>query len=97
MGIEYSARIIVGLTHEELEDFLVGVEDPYDVGLYMVSPYFDADYCDCLFGVIVQSCNDYSYVEVDTNKLMLNIDEAHQKFKEITGKSGQLYLSTYGS
>jgi len=97
MGVEYSARIIVGLPQGELEEFLECVEDPYDVGLYMVSPYFDADYCDCLFGVIVQSCGDYGYVELNTNTLMHNTSEAWRKFKEITGKDGRLYLSTYGS
>ncbi len=97
MGVEYSARIVVGLPHEELEEFLQDMEDPYDLGLYIVSPYYDADYCDCLFGVLVQSCNDYSYVQLNTNKLMLDTDEAQRKFKEITGKEGRLYLSTYGS
>ena len=97
MGIEYSARIIVGLPHEELEDFLEGMEDPYDLGLYVVSPYFDADYCDCLFGVVVQTCDDFSYVELNTKQLMLSTDQAHLMFKEITGKDGRLYLSTYGS
>lgn len=98
MGVEYSARIVVGLPHDELEDFLEGTEDPYGLGLDMVSPYFDADYAECLFGVIVQSCNDYScYVELDINLLMHNIYEAQRKFKEITGREGCLYLSTYGS
>ena len=97
MGIEYSARIIVGLPHEDLEEFLQDVEDPYDVGLYMVSPYFDADYCDCLFGVLVQKCYDYSYSEVDESKWSENVAAAHKKFTELTGKVGKLYLSTYGS
>ena len=97
MGIEYSARIIVGLPHEDLEEFLQDVEDPYDVGLYMVSPYFDADYCDCLFGVLVERCGDYSYTEIDLSMWDQAVANCHKKFTEITGKVGKLYLSTYGS
>ena len=97
MGIEYSARIVVGLPHEDLEEFLQGVEDPYDVGLYTVSPYFDADYADCLFGVLVESCGDYSYTEIDTSLWEQAVINSQKKFAEITGKVGKLYLSTYGS
>lgn len=97
MGIEYSARIVVGLPHEELEEFLKDVEDPYEVGLYMVSPYFDADYCDCLFGMLVETCYDYSYTEIDTVNWENNVEDAHKKFTKVTGKVGRLYLSTYGS
>lgn len=101
MGIEYSARIVVGLPKDELDDYFEGVEDVYqsieDSGLYVVSPYYDADYDDCLFGVLVQSCYDYSYSEIDESKWSESIAAAHKKFTEVTGKVGKLYLSTYGS
>jgi len=97
MGVEYSARIIVGLPHEELEEFLQDVEDPYDMGLYVCSPYYDADYHDSLFGIIVEYCDDYSYTKIDEHSWEEKVSEAHKRFKEITGKMGTLYLSTYGS
>lgn len=97
MGVEYSARIIVGLPHEELEEFLEGVDDPYDLGLYVCSPYYDAEYEECLFGVIVQRCEDFSYSRIDEKSWVEKVAEAHKKFTEKTGKEGTLYLSTYGS
>jgi len=101
MGIEYSARIIVGLSYDELGEYFDGVEDVYehveDSGLYVVSPYFDADYRDCLFGVLMQKCYDYSYSEIDESKWSDDVVAAHKKFTEVTGKIGKLYLSTYGS
>lgn len=100
MGIEYSARIVVGLPKDELDDYFEGIEDVYqhveDSGLYVVSPYYDADYDDCLFGVLVQSCYDYSYSEIDESKWSENVAAAHKWFTERTGKVGKLYLSTYG-
>lgn len=97
MGVEYSARIIVGLPHDELEEFLEGVEYPYDVGLYVCSPYYDADYHDSLFGVLVEHCDDFSYTQINEHTWEEQVSTAHKKFKEITGKVGVLYLSTYGS
>ena len=101
MGIEYSARIVVGLPKDELDDYFEGVENVYqhveDSGLYVVSPYYDADYDDCLFGVLVQRCYDYSYSEIDETMWSESIASAHKKFTEVTGKVGKLYLSTYGS
>lgn len=97
MGVEYSARIIVGLPHEELEEFLQDVEDPYDVGLYVCSPYFDADYQASLFGVLVQNCNDFDYTQIDEFSWSERVHNAHEEFTKLTGKKGILYLSTYGS
>lgn len=101
MGIEYSARIVVGLPKDELDDYFEGIEDVCqhveDSGLYVVSPYYDADYDDCLFGVLVQSCYDYSYSEIDESEWSENVAAAHEKFTEVTGKVGKLYLSSYGS
>ena len=97
MGIEYSARVIVGLPHEELEEFLEGVEDPYECGLYVCHPYYDAEYEECLFGVIVQNCEDFSYSQIDEFSWTEKVHNAHEKFTKLTGKKGILYLSTYGS
>lgn len=97
MGAEYSTRIIVGLPHEELEEFLQDVEDPYDVGLYICSPYYDACYGDSLFGVLVEHCDDFSYIEIDEFSWSEKVTKAHQEFTKVTGKKGVLFLSTYGS
>lgn len=101
MGVSYSARIIVGLPKEELDDYFEGNEDNIyqhveDSGLYVVRPYYDADYDDCLFGVLVRISCDYSYSEIDESEWSVNVASAHKKFTEVTGKVGKLYLSTYG-
>ncbi len=97
MGVEYSARIIVGLPHEELEEFLQDVEDPYDVGLYVCSPYYDASYSDSLFGVLVEHCDDFSYTQINEQTWQEKVSKAHDQFYKLTGERGILYLSTYGS
>jgi len=97
MGVEYSARIIVGLPHEDLEEFLEGVEDPYDVGLYTCSPYYDASYSDSLFGVVVEHCDDFGYSRINEQDWLKKVSEAHDQFYKLTGQRGILYLSTYGS
>ena len=99
MGVEYAARLVVGLPHGELVEYFESLEDEYDweKNLECVSPYFDADWSDSLFAVVVESCPDYWRSEVDEDSLQSKINVAHQVFKDVTGKSGRLYLSTYGS
>lgn len=96
MGIEYSARIIVGLPHGELEEFLEGIEDPYDAGLYICSPYYDASYEDSLFGVVVETCDDFGYTQINEHTWQEKVSKAHDQFYKLTGERGILYLSTYG-
>ena len=97
MGVEYSARILVGLPHEDLEEFLKDVDDPYDVGLYVCSPYYDASYGASLFGILVSHCDDFGYTEIDEFSWSEKVTKAHQQFAKITSKKGVLFLSTYGS
>lgn len=97
MGIEYSARILVGLPYEDVQEIIDSVEDPYESGLEVIHPFFDADYQDCLFGVLVKSCGDFSYSQIDEFTWTEKVHKAHEEFTKKTGKKGILYLSTYGS
>lgn len=97
MGVEYSARILVGLPYGDVQDLVDSVKDPYDCGLEVVHPYFDADYEDCLFGVLVKNCGDFSYSQIDEFTWTEKVHKAHEEFTKKTGKKGILYLSTYGS
>lgn len=99
MGVDYSARILVGLPYDELEEYFESLEDEYgwEGELSCVSPYYDASWGSSLFGVEVKWCNDYHYSEIDELTLLPTIKSAHEMFEKITGKKGKLYLSTYGS
>lgn len=98
MSVEYSARLVVGLPYGELKEWFNFLDDfwDYEEHLDQVSPYFDADKEDCLYGVVVKKCNDYSYSEVDEKSFPNDVQRAHKKFKDVTGKEGKLYLSAYG-
>ena len=107
MGIYTSAKIVVGYTCEEAQEiydkYLDGLTPDDCVSdfsdwkenndLDSISPYYDADYDNCLFGTTILSSGDYSYG-------LLDIDE--QKIKDITkemteqfGIEPKVYLTPY--
>lgn len=95
MGMEYSARLLVGLAVEDFpEDFFTDdvAGDCDEKGLMYASPYFDASPIEWVVGVKVAKSGDFdwNYVDVDQHKI------AHVKFTEITGLTGKLILSTHG-
>jgi hypothetical protein len=91
MGVEYKAKLLVGLPYEKLEEFLDG-KDPEDFGLDYASPYYDSDPSEWIVGVEVASTEDFSWCEVDVHEHK----KAFEKFKEITGLVGELILSPHG-
>lgn len=94
MGVEYSAKLVVGLPSQEMED---QYEDGYydqDGELEHVPSYYDGD--SGVVGIVVQDSGDYDYCEVDLDKLKGVVEWAVTKFNHITGKQGKLYLCTHG-
>lgn len=93
MGMECSAKLIVGLPVDEFEEFFGDdiAGDCEEKGLTYASPYYDAPSHRWVIGVQVARSGDYdwNYVDVDKHK------EAHVKFTEITGLTGKLILSTH--
>lgn len=98
MGIQHEAVIGVGLPAKELcsdhDEFEEKYGDQCDV-LELVPPWYDADYRYCQAGVIVYQIEDGS-LDIDLVYLEDGIKVAMDEFKEITGQSGKLFLSTYG-
>lgn len=94
MGIEYSAKLIVGLPYEEFSEFFGDdvAGDCYEKGLTYASPYYDASVDHWVIGVEVAQTDDFEwgYVDVDKHK------KAHSSFTEITGLNGKLILSPHG-
>lgn len=91
MGIAYKAKLLVGLTYEELKHFMDdGYPDDFD--LEYASPYYDAPRDEWVVGVKVGSTSDYDFSYVDEDK----ITEAFDKFMDITGLTGSLILSPHG-
>lgn len=94
MGIEYSAKLIVGLPYDEFEEFFSDdvAGDCYEKGLEYVSPYYDAPVEHWVIGVKVAKTDDYEWCNV----AVANIDIANARFLQITKKHGELILSPHG-
>lgn len=96
MGIEYSAKLIVGLPYEGFSEFFGDdvAGDCYEKGLEYVSPYYDAEVDHWVIGVGVAKSEDYDWNYVDA--ISDRVVNAHVKFTEITGLTGKLILSPHG-
>lgn len=91
MGIQYKAKLLVGLTYNELESFMDD-SDPDDFGFEYASPYYDAPRSEWVVGVRVGSTSDYDFSYVDSDA----IQQAREEFMDITGLEGDLILSPHG-
>ena len=87
MGMSYSAKLIVGLHRDEIEN-----EDVIDE-LDSAPPYYDGG-DEAIIGVCVEETSSYSAKEVAITQA--KIDAAHAEFREITGQEGKLYLTPCG-
>lgn len=94
MGVEYSAKLIVGLPCDEFGDFFSDdiVGDCEEKGLEYASPYYDAPPRHWVIGVRVAKSGDYDWNYVDVKKHK----DAHDQFTKVTGLVGKLILSTHG-
>lgn len=93
MGVEYGAKLIVGLPYEELEH--LGEDFVDDLGLDYASPYFDADHECWIVGVDVEAIM-YGAIEVDPTLVNGLTKKAAKEFTKKTGMVGKLYLSSHG-
>lgn len=111
MGIDTSAVIVVGYTYKEVQEiydkYLDGltpddyVSDFYDWkedndnDLRTISPYYDATYKNCLFGVTITTSGDYSYKTFNLNEA--EIKGVTQTLTEQFGIEPKVYLTPYVS
>lgn len=108
MGIDTGSKLILGLSGEdimaqatpELRDeinatgFYEVLGEDGRLGLERASPYYDADYEQCIWGVGLGG--DYwRGVEIDPATLPQKILDAQAKFTELTGLVGKLYVSSH--
>lgn len=95
MGVQNLAVVGVGLAATDLCETHDEFEEKYAGDLDLISPWYDAGYKYCEAGIVVY--------QVESGSVDLHLHTAHQaiqtamaKFKQITGKTGKLFLSTYG-
>lgn len=94
MSVEYDAVIVLGLPYHELENPRKVVDLVYKDELSRVGPYFDADTEDCTYGVILAWSGDYSWKELELSAV--EIAKAHERFTDLTGQVGRVFISVNG-
>lgn len=91
MGIDVGCALVVGLPFYDVVESGDEYYEKYDFTLSRVSPLYDCPSDECLLGVPVAR-EDYTYREIKGDILQL-VEDAKEKFKQITGKDGKLYVS----
>ena len=101
MGVSTTARLMVGLMYEDLEDWVSenrrdcdgpysNSEDPIDVlerlNLTIASPYYDAGYENSFIGIEVEDC-DIAEIVCDRIKI------AAKQFEKLTGIIGTVHAA----
>lgn len=94
MSVEYGAVIVLGLPYRELENPERVVDLVYEDELSRVDPYYDADTEDCVYGVILAKSGDYSWKGLDLREAQ--ITRAHERFTDLTGQVGRVFISVNG-
>lgn len=101
MGIDIGSALVVGLPYKDIYEVYESSVDTTEVPFYnwleekdisRFSPYYDADYQDCVFGFKVAG-TDYTYDEVDED-YDDTISMLRSKFHKITGKVAEMYITT---
>ena len=87
MSMSYDAQLVVGLPKEQLEDF-----DNEDEQLESCGGWDCGGAGDIILGIEILSANAHSPTEVPFG-LDIQIDEAKNEFKKLTGLNAQLYLT----
>jgi hypothetical protein len=93
MGVEYGAKIMVGLPVDEMERDDEGYWDEGGELEFCPDGY---DSPDGVVGIEVGRSGTYSYREFQPEEMLLSVDRAKEKFKEACGKDGKVYLCTFG-
>lgn len=97
MGVQNLAVVGVGLaatelceTHDEFEE-LYGDQEH----LQLISPWYDASYQYCEAAIVVYQVESGT-IDLSMVSAQQAIFRAMDEFRKITGKSGKIFLSTYG-
>lgn len=98
MGIDIGSSLVVGAPKSDynIEEIDYDGEywyERYESWLSRVSPYYDAEDDDCIFGIEITSPDDFSYGELNCETLMDDINAAKKKLKEVFGIDAKLYVS----
>lgn len=96
MGVDYNAAIVVGAAWEDVDgNSQEDIQELVENGdLHDFPPYYDG-YREGLFGLYIVNSPDYSYCEMEYTAE--DVEVAKQKFKELTGVDGKVYLTVIGS
>lgn len=101
MGIEYRGVVCVGYNHDQLENMMeeIGYEEGtcefYESNdLESLSPYYDADPEDCIYGLVAFKSSDYWMVEV--SDVDAKIKEIQNKLLKQFGIQPKAYLMAHG-
>ena len=91
MSIDTSAKIMIGLPRNEVDEDLIDNED-----LEVASPYYDGygeNYA--IAGFAIHRSGNYSPVEISWDAV--KIGELMRKFRELTGKEAKVWLTPHVS
>jgi len=95
MGVDFSAKVILGLPYSEVKH-IEDIDQMLDYGeIDAAAPYYDAPREDWIVGVELGDSGNYSFSELNLGSAQISV--ARTKFISLTGKSGRLYLSLNGS
>jgi hypothetical protein len=95
MGVEYGAKIMVGLPVDEMECDDEGYWDESGV-LEFCPDGYGYDSPSGVVGIEVGRSGTYSYREILPEALLESTKAAKESFKEACGKEAKVYLCTYG-
>lgn len=105
MGIDTRAVVVVGYTYDEIHEVYDKWEESTDEGdchfyewcednkLEMISPYYDANNENCLFGTVIFTTGDYQFGELNVGQL--DIIDAEQELIDKFGEAPSVFLSPY--
>ena len=100
MGIDIGSALVVGLPYEDICEVYKSSVDSTEVPFYnwteekdisRFSPYYDADYQDCVFGFKVAGTH-YTYDEVGEDYVN-SVNTYSNIFYKLTGLKPKLYVT----
>lgn len=95
MSVEVGAVLIFGLHYDLIPKDTPYLEDyPENYGLQYASPYYDSPTNSWVYGVIISEV-ETECTAISTGVIEKGVEAAKEKFKELTGLDGKLYLSTH--
>lgn len=94
MGIDMGSSLFIGLPAKEFDEDFIDDCQMNDT-LSRISPTYDCGNDEAYLGVhIYTACESADKIKIDFQKIQIAIQSAIDDFKEITGKDGNLYISS---